>query len=371
MNDLHMHDMNAYDLYWLLLTGEISTDFPWAPWLPSKVPKGCDWILPGCFGSKNTKNIAKSEVGDSRGRPVASILICDSRPRIRCPTGLKFGWSSTRKWHCLSKIFPISACRRPSQMAGQRGKAPAKAWAAALYEGWFDMDGLQRNVGAVFDPKPLPFCAASALLGRPFRRSQGAMGARTHTHTVNIQDLSTCPSKFGYATIIIYDPYPHEWLWCRGKHVTYNKPVGLKYCKLLFFLGPQEVGEVDNVTIDVGHRNILAPLQISLYVLYCAIWFNIHLRRSCRIMVYHGIPRIVMDYLWKPSSPRGKNVSGCWGDFQKPAQTHANCDHQVCFYQITKFSKQMQTASNSNAAGPGWSKQRGDSKRQYEIDYIG
>lgn len=29
-----------------------------------------------------------------------------------------------------------------------------------------------------------------------------------HTHTLNIQDLSTRPSKFGYATIIIYYPYP-------------------------------------------------------------------------------------------------------------------------------------------------------------------
>lgn len=153
------------------------------------------------------------------------------------------GWSSvevrlkmTLSFQNLSNLSLQAA--KPN--GGQRGKAPAKAWAAALYEGWFDMDGLQRNVGAVFDPKPLPFCAASALLGRPFRRSQGAMGARTHTHTVNIQDLSTCPSKFGYATIIIYDPYPHEWLWCRGKHVTYNKPVGLKCCKLLFFWAPKK-----------------------------------------------------------------------------------------------------------------------------------
>ena len=31
-----------------------------------------------------------------------------------------------------------------------------------------------------------------------------------------------------------------------------------------------------------------------------------------------------------------KNVIGCCGDARKPAKTHANCDLQVCFYQITK-----------------------------------
>ena len=31
-----------------------------------------------------------------------------------------------------------------------------------------------------------------------------------------------------------------------------------------------------------------------------------------------------------------KNVIGCCGDTRKPAKTHANCDLQVCFYQITK-----------------------------------
>ena len=37
-----------------------------------------------------------------------------------------------------------------------------------------------------------------------------------------------------------------------------------------------------------------------------------------------------------------KNVIGCCGDTRKPAKTHANCDLQVYFYQITKPSKQMQ-----------------------------
>ena len=240
MNDLHMHDMNAYDLYWLLLTGEISTDFPWAPWLPSKVPKGCDWILPGCFGSKNTKNIAKSEVGDSRGRPVASILICDSRPRIRCPTGLKFGWSSTEN----DIVFPKSF---QSQLAGGQAKwrSERKGSSKGLGSGtvwrlvWHGRLAAQ-CWGSVW-PKAPPFlcCKCSPWKALP-AESRCHGGSYTHTHTVNIQDLSTCPSKFGYATIIIYDPYPHEWLWCRGKHVTYNKPVGLKYCKLLFFWAPKK-----------------------------------------------------------------------------------------------------------------------------------
>lgn len=218
MNDLHMHDMNAYDLYWLLLTGDISTDFPWAPWLPSKVPKGCDWILPGCFGSKNTKNIAKSEVGDSRGRPVASILICDSRPRIRCPTGLKFGWSSTENDIVFPKSFQSQLAGGQAKWRSERkgsskglgsgtvwrlvwhGRLAAReclksntAWSQGLLIQQSSFPNLQApsiskqwcwaNVGAVFDPKPLSFCAASALLGRPFRRSQGAMGARTHTQS--------------------------------------------------------------------------------------------------------------------------------------------------------------------------------------------
>ena len=79
------------------------------------------------------------------------------------------------------------------------------------------------------------------------------------------------------------------------------------------------------------------PLKAKLANLeICKIWRQTLVFSTCGGLSSRGKGLSMAPCLHK------KNVIGYCGDARKAAKMHANCDLQVCFYQIPKPSKQMQ-----------------------------